>query len=292
MEIIESINKFLDKCSFETGLLESTIKSYKEDLKMFLRCFPELKDTDELNLYYIDDFSYEQSLKNLKPSTIRRRISTLESYFSFLEKNHIKEGLISNIDLPKAEKNLPHVLRQDEVAQLLDSIDTSTEHGVKDHAIFNLMYSAGLRVSELISIKLNDVNYEDKLIKVYGKGASYRIVPIRESALIDIKRYLKLRNKSVVVDKNILFLNRNGKKLTRQYIYNELKKVGENAGITKALHPHILRHSFATHLLENGASLRVVQELLGHKNIETSQIYTHVSETETRRAYELFWDKK
>ncbi len=291
MEIIESINKFLTISSSSFKLTDTTIKSYKEDLDVFIKTFSYLKDTDQLNYFYLDDFKYELSLKNLKPATIRRRLSTLQAYFSFLESSHIKEDLIIKSKLPHYEKILPNVLKQSEIAQFLNFLDSSKKNGIRNKAMFNLMYSAGLKVSELINLKINNINFYEKFISI-KEGKSHRIVPIRDSALEDLKRYLEIRNKLSTYDKQTIFINKNGQKLTRQYIYNELKTAGVKAGLIINLHPYILRHSFATHLLENGASLKVVQQLLGHKNIETSKIYTQISQTKNQDTYDLYWNKK
>lgn len=288
MDIIESINIFLEIRSSNTN---KNVDSLKEDLNSFLKCFPDIKDTDQLDSDSLNNFSNELISRKYKVATIRKRVSTVESFFAFLEMYKIKEDLLIDVTLPKQDKILPVVLTQDEVSNLLNSIDIKNDKGIKFKAIFNLMYSTGIKVSELINLTLSDIDFKEKTIRIRENRTTSQLLPIRDSALEDLKRYINIRSKSSIKDKQPLFLNKEGEKLSRQYISNELKKIGQKYQINKPLHPETLRHSFATHLLENGASLKVVQQLLGHKNIETTKVYTYISQSHNQRAYSLYWDK-
>ena len=293
MEINEAFEKFYDYCLFQKGLTANTIKSYRYDLKIFLNFFPYIKSVEDLNKDLIDEFIVYQSIKNLNVNTIKRRISTLINFYIFLDEENIKNNLIKFVDYDFKEAKLPEFLTVDEVKMMLDSFDLSKKDGLRNKAIFNLLYSCGLRVSELINLKVSDINFKEKLLKVKGKGEKMRLIAIRESCLTDIQTFLNYtrisRNK---IKTNFLFYNSKGKQLTRQTIFKIIKKAANKSGITKRIYPHILRHSFATHLIENGAPIRTVQQLLGHKNIATTEIYTHLSQSAALKSYNLYWNKK
>lgn len=293
MEINKAVEKFLTYCIFERRLSSKTTEAYKKDLAIFLNDFPKIIDTSNIDKSLFDDFIFNQSILGLKSSSIRRRISTIKTFCAFLENEDIEKNILTNVQLPKLEFHLPSYLSKNEVNVLLDSIDTTTEKGIKDKAIINTMYSSGLRVSELINLKLKDINDHERLLTISGKGSKFRIVPIRQEALDDLLKYIKyIRSSAKIIEKQYVFLNRNGNRYTRQYIYKLIKDKAKESGIEKEIHPHTLRHSFATHLIENGASLRVVQELLGHEDILTTEIYTHLSSSKAIKSYNLYWDKK
>lgn len=292
MKIEQAFTKYLQFCVIEKNLRPLTISNYKDDFKVFLEYFPYIEDTDDLSIGDIDEFNYKQSIDELKVTTIKRRISTLKNFYIFLESEGIKTGIIKEVLTPKATKYLPEYLTIEEVNDLFSSFKNDTFEEIRDYAILEMIYSCGLRVSELIELKLKDINAQEKVVKIVGKGFKEREVPIREEALIALNEYLKYVKKNmIVVDKNIIFLNKHGKKLTRQYVWQMIKDRAKKAGITKDISPHTLRHSFATHLLSKGCDLKVVQKLLGHENIETTQIYTHVAEEKILNIYDKYRKK-
>lgn len=291
MKIEDAFENFLQHCKFEKALTNITIENYKEDFSIFLRYYPDKKEVSDLTKDDLNDFSYDQALNGLSPTTIARRISTIKNFYSFLEGENIVKGIISDeIIIPKKEHHLPQVLSEEEVSVLLNAPDVSTEKGIKEYAILDILYSCGLRVSEAVNLQINQINEQEGIINILGKGKKERIVPIRKEALKALKRYIsEVRNEHLIIDKKIVFLDKKGKKMSRQAIYNIVKENAKKAEIKKEIHPHTLRHSFATHLLDNGADLRVVQELLGHTKIGTTQIYTHVTAKTLVKSYDLYW---
>ena len=295
MDINDAIELFLEYKAVEEGLnIKSTIPDYKDDFKVFLKYFPNIKTVDDLNDELIDNFIYEQSLNDLKSSTISRRISTIKNFFIFLENEKIATNLVKEVILPKKEKHIPTFLSIDEIKTLLSVFDETKPTEYRDKTMVLVMYSAGLRVSELINLEKRSINFEEKLITLKGKGNKERFVPLNYIALEYLNNYLSQNKNNKVFSKSkYLFINKkDGKPLTRQYFFVELNKYAKRAGIDKKISPHTLRHSFATHLLENGADLRVVQELLGHSKIETTQIYTHLSTKKILDALDLYSKRK
>lgn len=295
MDINDAIELFLEYKAVEEGLnIKSTISDYKDDFKVFLKYFPNIKTVDDLNDELIDNFIYEQSLNDLKSSTISRRISTIKNFFLFLENEKIATNLVKEVILPKKEKHIPTFLSIDEIKNLLSVFDETKPTEYRDKTMVLVMYSAGLRVSELINLEKRSINFEEKLITLKGKGNKERFVPLNYIALEYLNNYLSQNKNNKVFSKSkYLFINKkDGKPLTRQYFFVELNKYAKRAGIDKKISPHTLRHSFATHLLENGADLRVVQELLGHSKIETTQIYTHLSTKKILDALDLYSKRK
>ncbi len=295
MKINEAFNKYLKYLKVEKNLSQNTLISYKQDLIIFAN---ELKisDTDEISKDTLEEFINTQSLNNMKSKTINRRISCIKNFLIFLETENINHNILKSIELPKKENKLPSYLTIKEIKDMLNYFSEKSNLSDKDYRNFcmiYLMYSCGLRVSELINLEIKNINTIEKLIKIKGKGRKEREVPINNDCLSNINNYTKnIRNKSKIIDKNILFLNKNGKKISRQYIFTIIKKAINDLDINKIISPHSLRHSLATHLLENGADLRSVQEILGHTNIETTEIYTHITEEKKLKVYDLYWDKK
>ena len=295
MEINEAFERYLQFCMFEKQLTNVTITDYKDDFKKFLYYFPNIKDTDDLSKDDFDNFTFNQSIDELSEKTISRRITFLKGFYIFLESEKIvTKDIIDNIEMPKTPKKLPVYLTKEEVDRLLDVIPLTNKNHIRNKAMVEIMYCSGLRVSELCSLKMKQVNVNERIITVLGKGKKERSIPIREESLKYLLLYInEVRNKlKLIVDKSYVFLNLKGKKISRQYFFIEIRKYAKMAGIEKEIHPHSLRHSFATHLLENGADLRVVQELLGHTNIETTQIYTHLTNEKILNQYDQFWKKK
>lgn len=290
MTLIDAFENFLQYCRFEKTLTNQTIQDYKEDFLQFQRYYPHKKELTDLNKNDLNDFSYDQALNGLSPATIARRIATIKNFYMFLESDNLAKSIISEeITIPKKDKTLPQVLSEEEINQLLNAPDLTSEKGIRDYAVLEILYSCGLRVSEVANLQINQINEQEEIINILGKGKKERIVPIRKSALKAVKTYInEVRNKHLVIDKKAVFIGKNGKRMSRQALYNIVVNNAKLAGIQKEIHPHTLRHSFATHLLDNGADLRVVQELLGHTNIGTTQIYTHVTTKTLVKSYDLY----
>lgn len=310
-----TLNDFCSYLRIERSLSENTITSYKSDLLIFITFInknfdgigPELVTGE-----HIDSFLKEQYSAGISKRTQSRRISAARAFFKFLEMEessdaHSNENLVNpcaKIEAPKLLPHIPVVLSVDEVFNILESIDISYSEGLRNRAILEVLYSCGLRVSELVNLRLSDLFLNDSFIRVIGKGDKQRLVPIGDPAIEIVNKYIPVRWDVVQCAKtsgmhngahlngdekskakhilnkrgdDILFLNRRGGKLTREMVFIIVKNAVEVAGIKKEVSPHTFRHSFATHLVENGADLRVVQDMLGHSSILTTEIYTHIS---------------
>lgn len=294
MEINESFDAFIQYLRVERGVSEITVKNYREDFKIFLLSFPDVRTTDDLSVDMLPEFVRRQDELARSSSTILRRYSLLRNYFSFLNEEDILHEEIPDVDKPKSSKRLPFVMSNEEVDELLEAPDISKDNGMRDRAMLELMYATGLRVSELLSLRFRNLNMQNGLITVYGKGNKQRSVPVSSFALEFLRKYIDGPRKRVKgsKDTDIIFLNRDGKALSRTYFFMQVKRYAEEKGIDSSVSPHTLRHCFATHLLENGASLRAVQEMLGHSNIATTQIYTEVSTKRIMSAYDLYASRK
>lgn len=287
--MIDYIIDFLKNLKEEKNYSKYTIINYGKDLKIFEKF---LKDEKIENINNIDNkiireylnFLYEKEYKN---KTIARNISTLRSFFKYqLKNNKIKKDPMLLIPNPKLDKKLPKVLYTEELEQILNLPDLETPLGQRNRLILETIYSTGVRISELINIKLSDINFYDKKIRILGKGKKERIVLYGK--VLDEKLNLYIndgRNKLLKKENNYLFLNKNGDQITSRGVEYMLNDVLKKGGIAFHISPHTLRHTFATHLLNNGADLKTVQELLGHESLSTTQIYTHVSNERLRGVY-------
>lgn len=287
MEIADAIDLFHQYVLVEKGLSPQTWISYLEDLQLFFAYFSDKKTTDDLQETDLYEFlKYSLSLGR-SVSTALRRLSSTRSFFLFLKKEGYHKGGIPDIEAPKKPKHLPNCLTEEEVERLLDAPDLTTPSGIRDKAMLETMYSSGLRVSELLKLEKGQVNLKKGVITVFGKGAKERKVPISDYAIEYIIKYInEVRNKSEFKSSKYLFLNKSGQPISRVYFFKQVKKYSELAGIETQVSPHTLRHSFATHLLNHGAQLRIVQGMLGHTNIATTQIYTHVSSEKLKSDYD------
>ena len=287
MEIIDTVDLFHQYVLVERGLSPQTWVSYLEDLQAFFNYFSDKKDTSDLLETDLYEFlKFELSLGK-SVSTALRRLSSTRSFYLFLKKEGYFNGNIPDIETPKKPKHLPNCLSEEEIDRLLEAPDLTSPSGIRDRAMLETMYSSGLRVSELLNLKRGQVNLNKCIITVFGKGAKERNVPIAEYAVEYIKKYInEVRNKSEFKKSDYLFLNRSGKPLSRVYFFKKVREYAELAGIEMTISPHTLRHSFATHLLNHGAQLRMVQGMLGHTNIATTQIYTHVSSEKLKSDYD------
>lgn len=292
MKINELIEEFLINFSLAHSKSEHSMEAYRSDILEFINFF-KIENSNELqNLKTNDVYTYIEYLskdRGLKMSSLNRKCSANRSLFQFLILNYgFLENPFHDIKHFKQEQHLPDFLMFREVEQLLHSLPLDSPKEVRDATLIELLYACGLRVSELVALRLNDVNLNEQVLTVTGKGDKQRVVPFYTSMkeLLDLyinnHRPLLLKGK----DSDVLFLNLRGHPITTRAIQQIVEKAGYHAGLRSRLHPHVLRHTFATHMLDNGADLRFVQELLGHENLSTTQIYTHVSVDRLKNVYD------
>ena len=284
------IDQFIDHLWLEDGLSKNTLNSYRFDLSIFVSWLAETKkiellDVSELEIQEFLAFKFPTS----KSRSISRLLATLRRFFRFLlRENKIKEDPTLKIQTPKIPKSLPKSLSEDEVEGLLEAPDIKTDVGIRDRSMLELLYACGLRVSELVGIQLTEVILSDGVIRVTGKGSKTRLVPMGEEAVDWIKKYLAKSRQNILNKQTskFLFVTNRGGEMTRQAFWYLIKKYALTANIDKPMSPHILRHAFATHLINHGADLRVVQMLLGHSDISTTQIYTHVARERLKKLHQ------
>ncbi|WEV37851.1 site-specific tyrosine recombinase XerD [Lactobacillus sp. ESL0677] len=287
----EQVEDYLRYSQVERGLSANTITAYRQDLTEFLAFLTnENLSTWPTKALDIDAFLAQQRDLNKATSSISRMISSLRKFYQWLARQDIQKlNPMLEIDPPKKEQRLPVALTVDEVERLLAQPDVHQKLGLRDRALLETLYATGIRVSELINLKFDDLHEELKLLKVLGKGSKERLIPISPVAISWIESYqTKVRQPLLLkVGKasDYIFLNNRGGSLTRQAVWQIIKRYCRMAQITKDVTPHTLRHTFATHLLENGADLRVVQEILGHSDISTTQIYTNLSQKHILQVY-------
>lgn len=276
------VDKFLFFLKVELNYSELTIKSYQLDLTDFFG-YIESKKINYLTITNYDVRGYLKYLDscNLKNSTISRRISTLRTFYNYLvDENIVENNVFHNVKNPKLEKKLPNYLNYNEMEELLESIDISTTEGLEKRLLIEMFYSTGCRVSEMINVKISDIDFTNKTIRIMGKGSKERIVYFGDYASKYLDNYLS----KVKCDK-YLFTNKKGEKLTVNEVEQIVKDIMKHISIKTHVTPHTLRHTFATHLLNNGADIKTVQELLGHANLSTTGIYTHVSSDRLKDIY-------
>ncbi len=287
----EQIGRFLNYLLIDKKYSNNTILTYEDDLNTFLSfCKEEKLELNEIEKEDLKNYLVYLKKHYQNEKTISHHITSLRSFYKFLLMEKIlTKNPISGIELPKLKKTLPHVLSEEEVNQLLD-IQITDKYSARNKAMLELMYATGLRVSELINVKITDFDMEMALLRTMGKGRKERILPVGEYAMTAIQIYLQHYRDSFCIKgpKEYLFLNNHGNKMTRVGFFKNLKKLAKEKGIKTEFSPHTLRHSFATHLLNYGADLRSIQELLGHSSISTTQIYTHVSNEKIRKNYEEY----
>ena len=297
MDWDSSFEDFKNYLKLERGLSINSIKSYEYDLNLFknfivsnqisetpISCKPDT----------LKDYLYN-NLSNKKSRSQARSISALKSYFNYLIfEGYIQKSPISDIESPKLEKKLPEVLTETEITKLIESYNLNDNFGQRNRTIIEVLYGTGIRVSELINLKLSNIFFKENIMKITGKGNKERFVPIGNIASSEIKVYLKIRNKNIIDSKfsDIVFLNRYGRGLTRSMIFKIISDSYKRVGLDKKISPHTLRHSFATHLLKNGADLRTIQLILGHESITTTEIYTHLDTNHLEDVLKKFHPRK
>jgi integrase/recombinase XerD len=296
----QAISSFLQHLIVEKGFSPNTSDAYRNDLKQFWAFLEERGNGstngtypwESVDLNLLNDYvSNLRGLKGYRDTTTARKVAAIRSFFGFLfENGAISQDPTESIGSPLVGRSLPKSLTKEEVAHLLEVAEGAVGNEARrDATILELLYATGLRVGELVSLNVTDINLQEGYIRCWGKGSKERIVYLYPKAQRELKTYLgQAREALRGTNKSqpALFVNHRGERLTRQWVWNVLKAYGEKAGISQRITPHTLRHSFATHLLQNGASLRHVQELLGHSSISTTQVYTHVTGTHLHREYE------
>ncbi|MFH1825520.1 MAG: site-specific tyrosine recombinase XerD [Candidatus Firestonebacteria bacterium] len=288
------VEKFLLYLATEKRYSENTVNSYKLDLKLFFNFLEKrkIKNIDSVEKTHI--FEYLSFLKEKHASqSVARNLSSLKTFYKFLTMElDVKENVVSDIETPKLMRKLPETLSEKDVKELIECEEAGSDEGVRDRAIIELLYAAGIRVSELANLKLQNYDPNNQYIRCMGKGNKERIIPIGKAACDWIDKYLETVRKNVVYKKHstddTLFLNKKGEKFSRVWIWKIIKKRVRLTGIKKKVTPHTLRHSFATHLLKGGADLRAVQEMLGHSSISTTQIYTHIDRSRLKEIHKKF----
>jgi len=287
------VEPYLDYLRFERGLSERTVDAYARDLAEMVEFLAEegMHGPGTVTTPRLRDFVFHLHERGLKHSSVRRKLSSVRSYFRFLvEEGALEVDPSQKLDAPKAGRPLPDVLSEEEVVSILEAPRLDSDYYWRDRAILETLYATGVRVSELTSLNLTDLALEDGFVRVFGKGSKERLVPIGGPAVSALETYLTdlrarlERGKS----KGAVFLNRNGTRLSRVSVWKLVRTAAEWSGVEKSVSPHTLRHSFATHLLEGGADLVAVQELLGHADISTTQIYTHVDREYLREMHRQF----
>lgn len=287
------LNDFKSYILFERSLSPNTLEAYLRDcnklFKFMHENYPEIS-INTIELHHLEEFLWQLNLKN---SSNRRTISGIRAFFKFLVMtDQITKNPCELIETSRLDKLLPVVLHHQEVLKMIEVIDKSTYHGFRDSVIIEVLYACGLRISELLNLKKGNIYYKYEYIKVIGKGNKERLVPIGEKALKLLRLYIRNhRSKLQKIDpkcEDYIFLNHRGKKLTRQYVFQAIKDIAKKAGIKKNIHPHILRHSFATALIKGGANLIAVKEMMGHSSVVSTEIYTHLDTLHLRETLMLY----
>lgn len=284
----ENLENYRNYLKYERAYSDNTVGAYMNDLNKyeeFLKKDILESDTEDLEKYL-------KYIKNLESTTVAHKITSIKSYFNY----NIKRGIVSvnpadKVSRPKLTKHLPEYLTEEEVGKLLD-VEVKSPYDYRNKTILELLYSSGIRISELVNIKTPNFDSEECLIRIMGKGSKERIVPLGDYAVNIMNDYMN--NYRPLINKkhtDYVFINNRGDKISRQFIFKVIKKEALKKGIKKDISPHTLRHTFATHLLKNGADLRIIQELLGHENISTTQIYTHVTNNKLKSDYETYFPK-
>ena len=296
----ETVNAFLQHLVVERGFSQNTLDAYSNDLNQFgdfVSKYLNVSDDDgeawrmvDLNLLnaYISEL---RDQKKYRDSTTARKVAAVRSFFGYLSANElISEDPTENLGSPRVGRSVPKFISETDVQLLLSTAaDTGTPEGRRDASILELLYATGVRVSELVALNVQDIDFEEGFIRAWGKGSKERLVYLYPEALANLREYIGGARADLVSNKKgetALYINNRGERLTRQWVWNILKAAAKKSGVDPKITPHTLRHSFATHLLQNGASLRHVQELLGHSSISTTQVYTHLTDSHVRDEYE------
>lgn len=278
----ELINRYLDYLKYERNLSLNTIKSYFNDLQQFAKTHDFLKVTPTDSKKYLEKL-------NLSPKSQAHTITVLNSFYLFLiNESVINTNPFAQIHQPKLPKYLPEYLTEEEIDKILD-INLNNSYDYRNIAMLETLYATGMRVSELVNLEMVNLDLDNALVRIMGKGSKERIIPLTDIAIKRLQIYIKDHRPQLLNNKNsnYVFISRNQKNISRQAFFKIIKTICQSKGINKNISPHTIRHSFATHLLAHGADLRIIQELLGHEDISTTQIYTHLTNTQIKKDYEL-----
>lgn len=287
------LDQFLDHLTAERGLSPNTLAAYRGDLDRFLAYLRRVRvaSLNDVRRKHLIEFLLDERETGRRPTTLGRRLAALKTFFRYLQ----REGLVASnpadgMNSPRLWRMLPDALTVKEVERLLAQPDPRSRHGLRDRALLETLYGAGLRVSEAAGLALDDVNFDDRCVRCLGKGRKERIIPLGESARVYLKRYIEQARPAATRGgaSRALFLSARGGPLDRRTIWRLIRNYARRAGLNRPVHPHTLRHSFATHLLANDAPLRVIQEMLGHTDIGTTQIYTHVDSSRLLAVHRRF----
>lgn len=288
------IEEFINYLSVERGLAKNTLMAYRQDLEAYAGYLEKqhgLKTPDGIKRELITSYMQGQKKSGLSPRSIARSLAAIRMFHRFLvRENFSQEDPVDLVDTPKAWRRVPDVMSQAEIDAMIRAADGRDWQSIRDRAVLELFYASGLRVSELVDLRVDSVNFDVGFVRCVGKGSKERLIPVGKTALDVLARYLKGARGRVLKGRQVdaFFISRLGKKISRQSIWKVIKFYARKAGIKKAIKPHTLRHTFATHLLEHGADLRSVQEMLGHSDISTTQIYTHVDRDRLRTIHKKF----
>lgn len=281
---MDKCNEFFDHLKYDLNYSDLTIESYKKDLNSFEKFLGEDKDLNKVDVHLVRNYLACQLEEGNSKTTCCRKLAALRHYFDFLVKEKIlAENVFLFVDSPKKEIRYPEALYIEQIEEFFaKNKERTDEFQLRDQAIIELLYASGVRVSELVNIKINEIDLKNRQIRVFGKGRKERLVMFSKSCAETLYQYI---DKYVL--NQYLFTNSQGQKLTTRGVEYILEKIPEKCGVNLKLHPHLFRHTFATHLLEGGADLRVIQELLGHESINTTQVYTHVTEEAMKHQFEM-----
>lgn len=288
------IKAFMDYLNFEKGLSTNTQAAYRRDLEKFLQflTFKELPaEPENISKQQVLSFLSWQLDHDAAFSTVARNLSSLKTFYKFLIlEDYVKNNPTQDLETPKVKRKLPVILTIEQVDRLMEQPNVMLPLGLRDRAMLELMYGTGIRVSEMLGLQIEDVNPTAGFLRCFGKGRKERIIPVNQTSIDWIQRYLARARNTLLRNQGgrTLFLNAHGRPMTRQGFFKILANYAEKAEFKQGVTPHTLRHSFATHLLENGADLRAVQEMLGHADISTTQIYTHLTKTRLREVYQQY----
>jgi integrase/recombinase XerD len=289
----QSLDRFLNYLIVEKGLSKNTIEAYSHGLNRFLNYLRRkgMEEVGEISKLDIREFLLFLKKKGLSSKTLARNLVSIRVFLRFLtEESILSANPAEEIESPKTAKTLPEILSLEEVETLLEQPDTQIPQGMRDRAMLEMLYATGMRVSELTQLQVNHVHLEAGYVLIYGKGSKERIVPIGNEAMKWARRYMGETRERLLKKREspFLFVNRSGKPMSRQHFWKSIKAYGRRAGIRKRIAPHLIRHSFASHLLERGADLRSVQLMLGHVDISTTQIYTHVTGERLKKIHQRY----
>ncbi len=287
------VEEFINYLAVERGLAKNTLLAYQRDLNKYVGYLEGvgIKNIDQVKRDHITNFMFDEKKNELSTNSICRSLAAIKTFHRFLVRERLaKEDPTTLVDTPKLWKRIPEVLTVAEIEMMITASKGNKPQVIRDRAILELFYASGMRVSELVHLKMDDINFEIGYVRCIGKGSKERIIPIGRRAREAVQKYCETVRKAQAKDNFVtfIFLSRLGKKISRQSIWKIIKQCARRANIKKEIKPHALRHSFATHLLEHGADLRSVQEMLGHADISTTQIYTHVDREKLKSVHKEF----